>query len=725
MKKSVSNPSPKTFLHEEKIFEKGNGENFHRKVGLIKLLIAFYILITCLSIAPAQELLPTGWDFENATLTLTADEVIYWREENRILARGKVVLATPQATVYCDELEVWYPEGEVEARGNVRIENPQGTIKAEKFRFNFKSDDVMVVDAMLYIADSHSKVSGASIEKIGKGRYLIVGAEFTPCRCEEGKKPDWSLRASEIDIKAEGYARTKGATFRVKDTPIFYIPFAVFPVKQRRQTGFLMPRLDYSSRDDFEFVLPFYWAVTRWCDFTLEEDFIRKRGLKQNLEFRWRSNYSSLGKLTLFYLDDRFVEENRFAFSLEGTQSLFARARLNSDFRYVSDNEYIRDFRLDDVTPDPRTSFLEGNLLFIAPFNSFESYLLFSYLDDLMGDDVDARLKRKDTDNALPQSIPTLGARFALSPIGKGPLWWRMRFRGDSFYTSGPIASWHDPTVTLEDAWSQRLDIEPGVAFPLERKGVYLLSEIAFRETAWFTPNGNDAYRHLAIARVESGFRAWRVYQGRFKHRVEPRVRYTYAREFGPSERPHFDLDDELGDLNEVELNLDQRLLIRKIDAFGLPRADELLRFEITQRIDLEHGEFRILRGELDITPSPYVLIRLDAKYDLALGEYEYASAGTRFFDKRRDSFDFTYRYQGYSQQFFITHSQLRLVKWFALTYFHYFDIADMVFVDHGAGFIIEPKSDCWLLEFGVSYHTDPQEFRYSGRFILFGFGER
>lgn len=726
--KNNSKVSQRNFELENKVFEK-EWKIFSQKVlyeqVIKKLLILLSAVLFYSTLVVGQELLPGNWDFEGETLTLTADEVIYWREENRLVARGNVFFSTPHATVYCDELEVWYPQGEVEARGNVRVENPQGSIRAQKFRFNFKSDDVMVVDADLYLADSHSRVTGKSIEKIGKGKYIIIGAEFTSCRCEEGKKPDWSLRAGEIDIKAEGYARTKKTTFRVKDTPIFYIPFAVFPVKERRQTGFLMPRLDYSTRDDFEFILPFYWAAARWCDFTLEEDFIAKRGLKQNLEFRWRSNFSSMGKLTLFYLDDRFVEENRFAFTLEGTQSLLGRARLNSDLRYVSDNEYVRDFRLDDVISDPRASFLEGNIIFVAPFNSFEAYLLFSYLDDLMGDDVDTRLQRKDTDNAMPQSIPTAGGRFALSPIGKGPLWWRMRFRGDSLYLSGPTTYWHEPSVTVEDAWSQRLDMEPVVALSLERNGMYFLPELAFRETVWFLRVGDDAYRHLAIIRLESGFRAWRIYQGHFKHRVEPRIRYTYTKDLDPSERPPFDLDDQLSDLNELELNLDQRLFVRKIDDFGVGRGEEVLRFEITQKIDLEDGEFRILRGELDITPSPYVLVRLDAKYDLKQGEYEYASAGARFFDKRRDSLDFIYRYQRYSQQFFITHSQVRLVKWLALTYFHYFDIENMIFVDHAAGFIIEPPSDCWLFEFGVSYHTDPEEFRYSGRFILFGFGER
>jgi len=677
-------------------------------------------LVLAAGAALAQSLVPGDLDLGAGQVSLTAGEVIYYRGEDHYVARGNVVVSSQKITIHCDELEVWNRTGEMEARGNVVIEGAEGKLRADSVRINSRTREGVMVNATLYIAERHATVSGERLEKIGPGTYLIQGANFTTCECAEGGRPDWSLHARSLEAEENGYSHLKGATFRIKDVPVFYIPFGILPVKVERSSGFLIPRMAYSSRDKFEFVLPFYWAASRWWDAIIEEDFIMRRGLKQNLEMRWLRSETNKGDLHLFYLDDHLEQENRFAATLTASELIERRVRVNEELRYISDDAYIRDFWSDKVSEDPRARALESRILVTMPLESVEPYIFFSRFEDLTGAVVPSV---ENPDKLIPQRFPRAGFRVTMINIPGTPLWGNFRSEADTFYREGPVTAWNRPDIVHENEWAERLDVEPSVSLPYETHGFYFIPDAGFRETVWELTNSENAVRHLAIAKMETGFRAWRIYSDRFKHTVEPRVRYLVIEEIDPTDRPSYDLTDTLGNMQALELNLDQRFYIRTVDAGGAMRGLELVRFEITQYIDLNEGEFRWLRGELETRPRNDLLLRLDTKYDLFTGKYVYASAGANFLDRRRDSFNLAYRFQEPGQQFIATRAEARLTPAVGLIYFHFFDLDLNKFVDHGAGISLAPRSNCWALDFTANYRTDPIEFRYQARFVLIGLG--
>ena len=181
--------------------------------------------------AHAQPLMPGDLNIGEGPMTMTADEVIYWRVEDRYIARGNVVVKTPRFTITCDEIEVWNETGTMHARGNVRIVGRDIDITTDSIEISSKSEEGVIVNATLFIAEPHTEISGNKIEKIGEGTYLIQGASFTTCKCEEGELPDWSIHARTIEAEEDGYARARNATFRVKNLPIFYLPYAVMPIQ--------------------------------------------------------------------------------------------------------------------------------------------------------------------------------------------------------------------------------------------------------------------------------------------------------------------------------------------------------------------------------------------------------------------------------------------------------------------------------------------------------------
>jgi len=703
------------------IFMKRLPVSIAKNLYCVPIFLLFFVLLAA-NFTPqpiyAEELLPTQLGDVSGPMTISADEIVYWRKENRYTAKGKVIIVTDRYTLTCDEAKVNNETGEVRARGKVKIKSEEYEIECESFSFNRTTEQGVLVKGTLYIVEMHATIGAQKIEKIGPGAYLIENASYTTCLCKEGEKPDWSVTARRIKLKEEGYAKTRGATFRIKDTPILYLPMAMFPVKQKRQTGFLVPDAGYSSRDGFEFALPFYVAAARWWDFTITERYIQERGIKQELEVRWVRRHGREGELNAYYLDDWKVGINRWAFSYEGRVPLALGVEWRQDMRWISDNEYIKDFKEDDLV-ESRARSLESRLILDRRFSWGEVSLFFRGIDDLQGDDIGLQYGYSDSDGDQSHQLPRLAVRTALVPIPHTPLFFGGRSAINNFYRESPSGA---------SVYGYN-DIQRGKIFPFlgatfrPRRGIYLTPEAGWQATAW-KAGGYDYARSLAVGKAETGFRLYRIFKDRYKHTVEPRTRYMITREIGSESPPFLDKTDLLSDHEVVEFNLDQHFLVRRTDKRGTPRGMDVLQLEITQRYMPEDETWRMLRGQLEIRPSDKFKFDADTRYSLHRGAYHYATAGFTVEDKREDKLTVMYRYQGEDNwEFLKNRLRVPVTKVVALTYFNFINLTEGRFVDHGGGVKLTPTSECWTLRTEVSYHTDPEEVRFRLWLNLYGLG--
>ncbi len=687
-------------------------------------LILFFITVALATVTPAMSRQKTGpvipaLDEITGPVTIRGDKVTYWRGEDSYRVEGNVRVEAEEFNLTCDRLEVDNITGRVEASGNVKVKSRDSEFTCQRFSFDRNTREGTVVEATLYIAQNHATVGAEKIEKIGPGTYLIRNATYTTCKCPEGEKPDWAVKAARIKFKEEGWARAEGATFRIKDTPVIYLPVAGWPMKTERQTGFLIPKVGYSSRNGFEFALPFYVATARWWDFTVTEKYLEKRGVKQELEVRWVRRKGRAGELDGYYLDDRKEEENRWAGVYEGRIPLFTGLEWRQDVRHISDNEYIRDFRGDNLVEE-RSRSLESRMILERPFSWGEMSLFTRYVDDLQGDDIGDRYGYEDRDDLVYHQLPRAAARTSLISIPYLPLQAGIRTTVDNFYRHSP----EHGSPYEDNRWVRHGDVYPFLTATLRPfSGAYFSPEVGWRGTGWETDD-TEYHRSLAVARAEGGLRFYRHWRGRYKHTVEPRAGYIVTDDVHSNMPPPTDFTDTMTDLQAFEFNLDQHLLMRKAGERGKLRIHDLAQFEVTQEYTPEDGEFRTLRGQLRVRAREWVTFDADTSYELNEGEYNYAMAGGVFRDKRGDTASVSYRYQGEDDwQFLKNRAKVQLTPAVALTYFNFINITEGRFVDHGGGALLTPASDCWSLRGEVSYHTDPEEVRYRLQVNLYGLG--
>lgn len=150
------------------------------------------------------------------------------------------------------------------------------------------------------------KMKGDEIERTNGNDYRAQEATWTPCHCEDDEAPVWAFRSERINAQVEGYVDMQHPVLMIKGFPIIYLPFLKVPLKQTRQSGFLMPNFTTGEKRSGSLVTqPIFFAFSDASDATLTTDWIEKRGTRLGVEMRHESKQYSGWTLNLETIRDR------------------------------------------------------------------------------------------------------------------------------------------------------------------------------------------------------------------------------------------------------------------------------------------------------------------------------------------------------------------------------------------------------------------------------------
>ncbi|MDZ7699927.1 MAG: hypothetical protein U5R49_24375 [Deltaproteobacteria bacterium] len=169
---------------------------------------------------------------------LSADRLTYIAKDETYIAEGHVVISKANQALYTAYAAYNVPTGIVKLSGGLRLETNGDTLTGKEGTFNLNTQTGRIVEGALFLKRNHYYITGKLLEKVGPDTYQVQECSVTTC---DGAHPDWRITGSQIRVTIEGYGTVKHAAFRVKDLPIVYVPYMIFPAKTRRQTGLLPP----------------------------------------------------------------------------------------------------------------------------------------------------------------------------------------------------------------------------------------------------------------------------------------------------------------------------------------------------------------------------------------------------------------------------------------------------------------------------------------------------
>ena len=152
---------------------------------------------------------------------------------------------------------------------------------------------------------AYFRLEGDELMRTNGNDFRAKHSLWTPCKCERDELPAWGIRASTSFAQMGGYATFRDALLEVKGVPILYLPWLMVPIKDRRQSGLLMPSFTDDAVSGSGYSQPLFIDLGANKDMTLKGDIFERRGLRAGAEVRWKkSEYSGL-QLNMEAMRDR------------------------------------------------------------------------------------------------------------------------------------------------------------------------------------------------------------------------------------------------------------------------------------------------------------------------------------------------------------------------------------------------------------------------------------
>lgn len=396
---------------------------------------------------------------DDAPLYVDADNVSQNRETGVVTAMGGVRLQSGTRIVLADEVEYDTDTGRVVARGGVEIYDGDAPVQT--------ADEIELTDELgegvalgfASLLENNGRTGAAFALRRPSGRIELSDAFYTACDlCEDGsQEPTWRLRADEV-IRDEDSEMIyyRDVRLEVLGRPVAYSPaFAHADPAAERKSGFLIPGADLSNRTGFNFVQPYYWAISPYQDLTVAPRLTTEVNPLLELQYRKRF-YSGFVRAEGSVTNERdFDQDGKFG-DQEWRGHLFAEGefRLADNWSWgfgverITDTLYLRKYGYPD-RPETETGLYGANRELISQIFA-RGRSDWYYVDVAAMDFQSARPQIQDS--TLPQVAPIVRVS-ALAPV---PAWMGQvranvsavsvtREQGDDYHRASADLDWSRP----------------------------------------------------------------------------------------------------------------------------------------------------------------------------------------------------------------------------------------------------------------------------------------
>jgi len=571
-------------------------------------------------------------------------------------AQGKVAIIYGDGTLNADDVQFDNKNNTATAQGHAFLSMGADNMAGDKIVFNTESKTGIAYNSRAFYAKNHFYIKGDKIEKTGENTYYIEKPSATTC---DGDNPDWQIAGSEMKVTIEGYGLMKDARFLTKGLPVFYSPFIPFPVKTKRQSGFLSPYLSFSQNDGIDVELPFFWAISPQMDATFYQRLIANRGFKEGVEFRYYLGDKSFGTLYGDYMEDaKQVTETtdpatsrdwnsthkRWSYYLNHQTNFDPQFYIRTDLRQVSDKWYFKDFSAhnyyidhyagNEADPFKKLPFLgdqslrslESTVRAVKSWSNYNITALVSSTDDFAAVNNDKTL----------QKYPEIVFTGIKQPFLNTPVYFEFAGIYDYFYRG-------------EGQKGHSFNISPTLSLPFNiSRYAKVIPQIALKEVLWSRDDnqtglvgdkdGNVAMYNasLTVNSQLSRIFDFKIFNWeKIRHEIKPEIKYSYIPNVKQDNIPDYitaltpAIDQTLypnmmlgtnvtGEQNAVAWSLTNTFTAKLKDEKGAYSYLEFLRLKLFQAYDINEAK----KGMEGVTAERRPLSDIGIEFNLAPHKY-------------------------------------------------------------------------------------------------------
>ncbi len=516
-------------------------------------------------------------DFAHSDIRATAEETSRDDNGNTVL-QGNVNFIQGTRVLSAESAQLDDINNRLHASGNIRLTDRTLVLEGRDLSADLTTSAARLNDVNYRLQDRGMRGTATQFDTDQNGVLTMSSATFTSCPLEQ---TTWLLSASQLQLdREEGWGEAYNMRLDLGGVPVFYLPYATFPIDDRRRSGVLLPSISNSREGGVDIAVPYYLNLADNYDATLTPRWIEKRGYQMAAEYR-HAGRDSDSLLQGAYLpnDDAALpgeQQDRWAYQFQHQHQLSSRWDAMLDIAKVSDDAYFSDL---------------GNSLDLANKNYVPRTGMLRYRDNHW--QISSRLYEVQA-LQLADSFEPYRKLPEIVFDGFYPRQWRQVGAG----LSGSLTRFDLPDVRQ----ANRYDVAPQISVPLHGAAGFIKPQIKYRYTRYalhdvVTDEDTELTRELPIYSIDSGLffeRDLNWFSRDLVQTLEPRLYLLHVPYVDQSAIPLFDTTeptdsysglfrdnrfvgaDRVGDARQVSLGISTSFLT----ADG---GEELLRFALGQ----------------------------------------------------------------------------------------------------------------------------------------------
>ena len=565
-------------------------------------------------------------------------------------AQGHVEVIWEEYHLYADAIEYNFKTKELLAEGRVTMAAKDHVLSGEKLTYNLKTNTGVLYDTYGLISPFVHYESDR-LTQTDKDTLSFSRLKFSSCA---QIVPRWRISGRKGKIKKDKYIELRDVWLRIKEFPVFYLPYLRYPIaKDGRATGLLFPHFGNSSLRGFFLLNSLYWDIRPNLDTTFTVDYYSKLGVGLGDEFRYLFPKAT-GSLKFYYFrynpsdptyggmkSDYYIVANHaqdIGF-LNSRLVLSVNQQSRPDFLRLLDNNFDRLLSTNFLSNAYWTSTL-GNVNFSVNASRSETYYTFNNSSNII------------------QYLPTVSFKLNKQKFGKLPGY--LSIAADYQNVSREGISYEGEPLFTSGFHSQRFTLIPSYQLPLLHlpwlsASINLLSKNSIYAKSRDPETGKIVSEPLymkynSVTATIQGPVFYRIFESKetsFKHLIEPQFDIRYVTKVtNRNLLVPVDLFD-YPSYSYAGFTLKTRLLAKSRSSTG--SASEVASLSVSQRYYFDPAEanffrkingaypaFSELSGELIVRPRENVSFNASMAYNYYLKAFSSVNVGVSI--DRKDS---------------------------------------------------------------------------------------
>lgn len=509
-------------------------------------------------------------------------------EDKRIVVyEGNVDVRIGTYRLQADKVTVYEAENRAVAEGSVVFDQADmQRITGSRAEWNYRTKLGYFVDSTGFTNQTQDGTriyfTADRVERVSLDTIVATNVQVTAC---DEDVPKWSFHASKARIKTNDRVRVYSPKLRLKDIPVFYLPYASVSIKPRdRASGFLTPTFGGSGAKGFRLSTAYYQTLGRSADFTFRSDIYTQRGLGFGGDLRTRANSRSYLNFGFYAVKDRiFGPEADEAHPDQGGSSIYVDGvhYFKNGFTAAADVNITSNLAFRQVFSDNIQQAISPEETSQVFVNKDHDEYSFNFLARTQVTSLtNARIRIRQLPSVSIDKRPTI-----VSFLKKLPVYFSFSGAAEGVSRKETVEDLAQFIIDvganpiISPSIVQRLDVNPRVELPLNFAGWSVTASGSGRVT-FYSNSLDPATRDVLSRNITRSYgefeldvrppafaKDFRRGDGAFwfRHVIEPYVQYRKISGIDDFDRIiRFDYTDAIADTNEIEFGVANRFFTRR-----------------------------------------------------------------------------------------------------------------------------------------------------------------